>query len=79
MDINVQRLLNDKIYDKRKQGAFEYVHASPNLQVLTEQDLRNLSENVWPPKTTRGSERSSISFVTSMPMPFTNLTLVMVV
>jgi hypothetical protein len=25
MDINVQRALNDKLYDKRKVGALEYV------------------------------------------------------
>lgn len=25
MDQSVQRLLNDKLYDKRKQGALEYV------------------------------------------------------
>jgi hypothetical protein len=25
MDTNVQRLLNDKLYDKRKIGALEYV------------------------------------------------------
>ena len=25
MDATVQRLLNDKLYDKRKQGALEYV------------------------------------------------------
>ena len=25
MDPNVQRLLNDRLYDKRKQGALEYV------------------------------------------------------
>lgn len=28
MDQSVQRLLNDKLYDKRKQGALEYVAAS---------------------------------------------------
>jgi hypothetical protein len=25
MDQSIQRLLNDKLYDKRKQGALEYV------------------------------------------------------
>jgi hypothetical protein len=25
MDHSIQRLLNDKLYDKRKQGALEYV------------------------------------------------------
>ena len=25
MDTTVQRLLNDKLYDKRKQGALEYI------------------------------------------------------
>jgi vacuole morphology and inheritance protein 14 len=29
MDQSVQRLLNDKLYDKRKQGALEYVKLSP--------------------------------------------------
>ena len=29
MDPAVQRLLNDKLYDKRKQGALEYVFARP--------------------------------------------------
>lgn len=32
MDPAVQRLLNDKLYDKRKQGALEYVlHALRNI------------------------------------------------
>lgn len=29
MDTNVQRLLNDKLYDKRKIGALEYVDHPP--------------------------------------------------
>lgn len=29
MDTNVQRLLNDKLYDKRKIGALEYVDRPP--------------------------------------------------
>lgn len=28
MDHSIQRLLNDKLYDRRKQGALEYVHRS---------------------------------------------------
>ena len=33
MDPTVQRLLNDKLYDKRKQGALEFVIAQPPLDV----------------------------------------------
>ena len=33
MDPAVQRLLNDKLYDKRKQGALESVLARPSLDV----------------------------------------------
>uniref|UniRef100_A0A093X8U3 Vacuole morphology and inheritance protein 14 n=1 Tax=Talaromyces marneffei PM1 TaxID=1077442 RepID=A0A093X8U3_TALMA len=31
MDQSVQRLLNDKLYDKRKQGALEYVELNPSF------------------------------------------------
>ena len=30
MDYSIQRLLNDKLYDKRKQGALEYVTLTDN-------------------------------------------------
>lgn len=33
MDPAVQRLLNDKLYDKRKQGALEFVIVRPPLNV----------------------------------------------
>lgn len=79
MDVNVQRLLNDKIYDKRKQGAFEYVYTHFSVHPLTDQDLRNSSVNAWQPRIMREYERSSINFVTNMPMLSTNLTLVMAV
>ena len=37
MDAGVQRLLNDKLYDKRKIGALEYVglHPSPLFGIKT--------------------------------------------
>ena len=35
MDPAVQRLLNDKLYDKRKQGALEFVIVRPPLNVNT--------------------------------------------
>lgn len=31
MDQSVQRLLNDKLYDKRKQGALESVKLNPDI------------------------------------------------
>lgn len=31
MDLNIQRFLNDKLYDKRKIGALEYVFFPPLL------------------------------------------------
>lgn len=31
MDLNIQRFLNDKLYDKRKIGALEYVFFFPFL------------------------------------------------
>ncbi len=33
MDPNVQRALNDKLYDKRKVGALEYVNPAPRSSV----------------------------------------------
>lgn len=33
MDPAVQRLLNDKLYDKRKQGALEFVLSRPSINV----------------------------------------------
>jgi hypothetical protein len=36
MDPNIQRHLNDKLYDKRKVGALEYVHFLVHPISLTE-------------------------------------------
>lgn len=36
MDSSVQRLLNDKLYEKRKQGALEYVTRTTLIQELTD-------------------------------------------
>jgi vacuole morphology and inheritance protein 14 len=33
MDPAVQRLLNDKLYDKRKQGALEYINRSSTKEM----------------------------------------------
>ena len=33
MDHSIQRLLNDKLYDKRKQGALEYGHFLANKTI----------------------------------------------
>jgi hypothetical protein len=34
MDSSVQRLLNDKLYEKRKQGALEYVIAATFVKTM---------------------------------------------
>lgn len=36
MDASVQRLLNDKLYEKRKQGALEYVIQTTLIIGLTD-------------------------------------------
>lgn len=36
MDSSVQRLLNDKLYEKRKQGALEYVIRTTLIIKLTD-------------------------------------------
>ena len=50
MDPTVQRLLNDKLYDKRKQGALESVTPHPPLKVT-------LLTSVQPRKNRSGSKR----------------------
>jgi hypothetical protein len=35
MDPAVQRLLTDKLYDKRKQGALEYAHSHQSLKKMS--------------------------------------------
>jgi hypothetical protein len=44
MDQTIQRLLNDKLYDKRKQGALEYVR--PEVPSYSDEPRRILTDDV---------------------------------
>lgn len=46
MDANIQRALNDKLYDKRKIGALEYV--PPPLNPGSHPELWISRGSVWP-------------------------------
>lgn len=81
MDANVQRALNDKLYDKRKVGALESVFYLPfccppaavdPLTMLPDSNVSFVSS--LRPRTTTGSLPFLTSSVTSMHMLFTNLT-----
>ena len=57
MDQSVQRLLTDKLYDKRKQGALEYVHLSLLLEVLQAEDGPRLERIVREASANKDSEK----------------------
>lgn len=80
MDTNVQRLLNDKLYDKRKHGALEYVipRSAPicaavgRLYSHPTTGSNGSSESLLQPRTTIGSLLSSTSSAMNTHTPFTN-------
>lgn len=79
MDPSVQRLLTDKLYDKRKQGALEYRTHDSVCDVETDflQGSSVLSEKPSPTKSMTRFERLSINYVMIMPMLFIYRTLEM--
>jgi hypothetical protein len=74
MDPNIHKLLTDKLYDKRKNGAFEYVtvvHLTQH-ETHTSLDLNVLSVSSLPTVTIPKSRKSYNNFVATMPTRYIN-------